>query len=1234
MLMRRFNALISVLLSFVLVSYFYVPAAAYAATAYAASERTGSNGELAIDRAEETLDGSQTSGDQSTDQDDESVGGSSDDAMTEDSSVGGNEGNGDSANVPSSMDDELVESPSSPSLEESTPETKSPEPTDTVSNDVDPADLAAAHSADLPDGTYTISSALSSNALIDAKGAGTTAGTVVQIYASNGTDAQVWRVRHDGNYVVIASAKSGLVLDIKGGEAADKAALELNESSDSMSQRWIAQLEDDGSYTLISALDSSMVVDLAAGKTVNATPVQVYSANGTNAQRWNVSKTLTEQEALDAQAKAHSADLPDGEYAVVPQKSDDVAVGDGSTQASLNYVSYRDSIIWIVSHDEQGYVTFINKSSGEALDVNGGKTANATKVQSYVPNGTKAQKWIVEKQADGSFRIISALDSSMVLDAAAGSTKSGTAIRIYSDNGTAAQRWQCIDVTAMRSSLDDFAAENRDVLADGTYAITIGDPAQRMTVDVASGSKENAANVRLYSSNATGAQRWIVSHDDKGYVTFTSVGSGKVLDVSSGYANGSRNIQQYEGNDSLAQKWIVAKNEDGTYHILSALWQDRALEVANGSMSNAANIQIGHVGNSSAQSISFFNENPQVEPCEDILPTEGYSRLSPQSASGYVVDMPSASRDNGKNPQLYAPNGTLAQLYSFEYVDGYYLITCAASNKCLDVSEGDVVPGALIQQWSKGTSNGHELFSAVENSDGSYSFINKATGLALSVDGASSGSKLKTSIQSDSSSQRFTIEEQTTLLNEGTYTFALAANTNLVLDVSSGSGATNANIQVYTANSSFAQKWNVSLVEGEENVYTIESIASGMLLTATDNGDIKQAPAASSSSQQWRAQVKNGYYVFESIAHPGMVLGVKGSSAKNGSDIELVTASDSSLQQFKLSSVSTTVANGVYYIRIAGASNTVLDVYGGSYSSGANVQVYTKNGTGAQKWEIKRNSDGTYTILNAQSGLALDVKNGSAQAGANVQQYTPNGSNAQKWHITYENGGYKITSALSSSLVLETAGGSTSSGANVQVGGYSAAAGQQFTFLATSYIPVYHGFQNPSQYYQVSNVSVTIKNQGVNQFGYRTPSAIPVDATKQDCINAMITRAYDYLGTPYMWDYACAPGVGVDCAGLVMQCLYATGMDLSPMNPWDHYYLGLSGGWHSAYANYMWENGRFQRLSISQRQRGDIISWSGHVAIYIGNDRIIEAPAPGSSVRTNSVWAYGTPRGVLRPFVG
>lgn len=127
----------------------------------------------------------------------------------------------------------------------------------------------------------------------------------------------------------------------------------------------------------------------------------------------------------------------------------------------------------------------------------------------------------------------------------------------------------------------------------------------------------------------------------------------------------------------------------------------------------------------------------------------------------------------------------------------------------------------------------------------------------------------------------------------------------------------------------------------------------------------------------------------------------------------------------------------------------------------------------------------------------------------------------------------------------------------------------------------------------------------------------------------MITRAYEYLGTRYVWDYACAPGVGVDCAGLVMQSLYATGMDLSPMNPWDHYYTPG----HDQYANYMWNNGRFQHLSFNQRQRGDIIAYSGHVAIYLGGDRIIEAYSPKTGVRISSVYSSPNIRGVLRPFV-
>ena len=173
------------------------------------------------------------------------------------------------------------------------------------------------------------------------------------------------------------------------------------------------------------------------------------------------------------------------------------------------------------------------------------------------------------------------------------------------------------------------------------------------------------------------------------------------------------------------------------------------------------------------------------------------------------------------------------------------------------------------------------------------------------------------------------------------------------------------------------------------------------------------------------------------------------------------------------------------------------------------------------------------------------------------------------------------------------------------------------------------GWQNPSQYPQVSSWTVKLPSYCTGRFGYVTPSRIGVNATREDCINAFVGRAYEYLGTPYIWDYACAPGVGVDCAGLVMQCLYATGMDTFPMTPYDHYYTPG----HDHYANDLWNNSGFTHLSYSQRQRGDIICWPGHVAIYIGNDQMIEAASPALGTRLTTVYNVGNIRGVLRPFV-
>ena len=149
-------------------------------------------------------------------------------------------------------------------------------------------ELAAAHASDLPDGTYTISSAKLGSSVLEAKGGRTSNGTAVSLYSANGTVAQAWTVSHEGDYVVIRNAKSGRAIDPTGPSSDPGTKLQLWDASGTRPQRWIAVRQADGTYEFRSALDPDVAFDLTAGKTSNGTRAQLYGANGTAAQRWKL----------------------------------------------------------------------------------------------------------------------------------------------------------------------------------------------------------------------------------------------------------------------------------------------------------------------------------------------------------------------------------------------------------------------------------------------------------------------------------------------------------------------------------------------------------------------------------------------------------------------------------------------------------------------------------------------------------------------------------------------------------------------------------------------------------------------------------------------------------------------------------------------------------------------------------------------------------------------------------
>lgn len=132
--------------------------------------------------------------------------------------------------------------------------------------------------------------------------------------------------------------------------------------------------------------------------------------------------------------------------------------------------------------------------------------------------------------------------------------------------------------------------------------------------------------------------------------------------------------------------------------------------------------------------------------------------------------------------------------------------------------------------------------------------------------------------------------------------------------------------------------------------------------------------------------------------------------------------------------VTNLMSKGPYALTPKCAPGTRLDVKGASAADGANVQIYTSNGTAAQQWEFTYLGNGYYTIISKASGKALDVAGGSTESGTNVQQYTPNGTNAQQWMLKDAGEGYYyIVPKVNPSLCLDVDGAGTADKTNVGI---------------------------------------------------------------------------------------------------------------------------------------------------------------------------------------------------------
>lgn len=389
------------------------------------------------------------------------------------------------------------------------------------------------------DGSYRISTALSDKKMIDLCGGSLDNGAAVQIYEDNDSSAQAWNVVFDQNtgYYSIFSALSGRSFDIPGGSKSSGVRIQQYSSNRTPAQQWRLLQTSDGRIEVVSAL-TGKALDVPGGSLSNGNQLQMYQVNHTDAQKWTFNTS-----PIDHSGSFQLKTTVD-ESGVL-----DVPGGSKDSGAALQLWGSNLSLAqkWVLERQDDGSYTFINANSGLYL------TEIAKSGIEYRKEPSGRSYWILDASLNGGYRIKNK-HSGRCIDLSGGSSAAGNSVSTYSCNGTKAQSWLLLPC---------------NLIENGDYYL-LNQSGARQVLDVPNGSPDGGLALQTCVFNGSAAQRWHLENKGGGFFTIKNINSGLCLDVRSGRAKSGTIVQQYAENDTKAQSWKYVPTFSGGY-IQSAL---------------------------------------------------------------------------------------------------------------------------------------------------------------------------------------------------------------------------------------------------------------------------------------------------------------------------------------------------------------------------------------------------------------------------------------------------------------------------------------------------------------------------------------------------------------------------------------------------------------------------------------------------------------------------------------
>lgn len=233
----------------------------------------------------------------------------------------------------------------------------------------------------IADGVYVIATKLNTNYVLDIADASKDNGANLQLWKSNGTAAQTFKVTHIGNgYYQIVNTNSGKAIDVQNGDTVAGTNVWQYQINNSDAQLWKLVSAGSGSYYIIGK-GSGLYLDVDNANADYGTNVKIFDKNDAyDAQKWIFTKTSSSSSSSSSSTTSTSTSQSTTSSTSIKFELESVPSGNLPYGKSFSLKGWFRSDCAIV--EARAYMLDANKNIVMQSDAASSTTSNY-KIQGY-----------------------------------------------------------------------------------------------------------------------------------------------------------------------------------------------------------------------------------------------------------------------------------------------------------------------------------------------------------------------------------------------------------------------------------------------------------------------------------------------------------------------------------------------------------------------------------------------------------------------------------------------------------------------------------------------------------------------------------------------------------------------------------------------------------------------------------------------------------------------------------